>query len=105
MMLTEAINVLRTVSKVINNVDSTTGQQKGRNYVEYALVLVIGIGIGMTVHKLSVANNGTKSAPTTTVIHNYIEIFTIMYFNLKKRSLSYVIPWVSLSNKLHGCVE
>jgi hypothetical protein len=55
MMITEALNVLRTVSKVINNVDSTTGQQKGRNYVEYALVLVIGIGIGMTVHKLSVA--------------------------------------------------
>ena len=68
-MLTEALNVLRTVSKVINNVDSTTGQQKGRNYVEYALVLVIGIGIGMTVHKLSVANNGTKS-----VIHNYIDV-------------------------------
>lgn len=74
MMLTEAFNVLRTVSKVINNVDSTTGQQKGRNYVEYALVLVIGIGIGMTVQKLSVANNGTKSAPTTTVINNYIEV-------------------------------
>jgi uncharacterized protein YgfB (UPF0149 family) len=30
---------------------------------------VIGIGIGMTVHKLSVANNGTKS-----VIHNYIDV-------------------------------
>lgn len=72
-MLTEALNVLRTVSKVINNVDSTTGQQKGRNYVEYALVLAIGIGIGMTVHKLSIANNGTKSAPTT-VIHNYIDV-------------------------------